>query len=281
MIFVTLRYLSTGSILQVTADFNGIDKSTASRVIDKVIRAIASLKHTYIKMPENNFEIHEVCHGFYNIAKFPRCIGAIDCTHIKIQSPGGDNAETFRNRKGFFSFNVQCVCDSILKIQNVVCRWPGATHDSQIFRNCRLRQNFERGVYGESVIVGDSGYGIKPYLITQLANPQTAAENLFNESLIRTRNPVERCFGVWKRRFPILAQGIRIHYTKVEAVVIATAVLHNIACIMRDPDPPTNEEIEAAINAVEGVPILQHNNLGGINNRVRHSLITEYFEGLL
>lgn len=39
--------------------------------------------------------------AFYRFAKFPSVIGAIDCTHIKIQSPGGgDQAELFRNRKG-------------------------------------------------------------------------------------------------------------------------------------------------------------------------------------
>lgn len=276
----TTFFFATGSILQVTGDFNGVDKSTASRVIDKVSRAIAGLHNTYIKMPRNN-DIQSVRQGFFSISRFPRCIGAVDCTHIKIQSPGGANAETFRNRKGFFSFNVQCVCDASLKIQNLVCRWPGATHDSQIFRNSRLKGDIERGIYGDSLLVGDSGYGVKPYLITPLANPHTAAEQLFNESLIRTRNTIERSFGIWKRRFPILALGIRLNYAKVEAVVVATAVLHNIARIMRDPDPPINEEIEAAVNFVAGVPVLQNNNYGGINNRVRHSLITEYFQNLL
>jgi hypothetical protein len=31
----------------------------------------------------------------------PRVIGAIDCTHIRVESPGGPNAEIFRNRKSF------------------------------------------------------------------------------------------------------------------------------------------------------------------------------------
>lgn len=33
--------------------------------------------------------------------------GCIDCTHIKIQNPGGLHGEVFRNRKGWFSLNVQ------------------------------------------------------------------------------------------------------------------------------------------------------------------------------
>jgi hypothetical protein len=95
-----------------------------------------------------------------------------------------------------YSINVQAVCDSNLIIKNVVCRWPGWSHDYTIFRNSRLRAYLENRIYGEgSVVVGDSGYRLKSYNITPLANPRTAAENLFNESSIRTRNPIERCFG--------------------------------------------------------------------------------------
>lgn len=39
-------------------------------------------------MPDRAAEINTIQNQFYNIAKFPRVIGAIDCTHIKIQNPG-------------------------------------------------------------------------------------------------------------------------------------------------------------------------------------------------
>jgi hypothetical protein len=79
-----------------------------------------------------------------------------------------------------YSINVQAVCDSNLIIKNVVCRWPGWSHDYTIFRNSRLRAYLENRIYGEgSVVVGDSGYRLKSYNITPLANPRTAAENLF------------------------------------------------------------------------------------------------------
>lgn len=50
---------------------------------------------------------------FYEIRRFPelRRIGAIDCTHILIKSPGGRNAETFSDRKECFSINTQVVCE--------------------------------------------------------------------------------------------------------------------------------------------------------------------------
>lgn len=98
-------------------------------------------------MPTTNEAMHNTSAGFYNIARFPKCIGAVDCTHIKILSPGGDQAEIFRNRKNFFSLNVQAICDTNMKIQNIVCRWPGSSHDSTIFSNSRIRAKFENRVW--------------------------------------------------------------------------------------------------------------------------------------
>lgn len=233
-------------------------------------------------MPESEEEIKKVQEEFYNISRFPRCIGALDCTHVKIQSPGGDNAEIFRNRKGFFSFNVQALCKVDLTIQNIVCRWPGSVHDATIFDNSQLRARLENGDFGNALIVGDSGYAVKSYLMTPLSNPQLPVEHLYNESQIRTRNPIERCFGVLKRRFPVLALGIRLDAHKVEAIVIACAVLHNIACDRNEPELPVEEEVATAIDEANNInlvlPNIPHFN---VNNLVRHNLITQYFQALL
>ena len=72
---------------------------------------------------------------FWRICAFPSVVGAIDCTHIKIQCPGGENAELFRNRKGYFLINVQAVSGPDLKILNIVARWPGSVHDARIYDN--------------------------------------------------------------------------------------------------------------------------------------------------
>lgn len=62
------------------------------------------------------------------IARFPDVIGAIDCTHVRLLSPGGDFAEEFRNRKGYFSINVQTIFDANLRVLDCVARWPGMGH---------------------------------------------------------------------------------------------------------------------------------------------------------
>lgn len=40
-------------------------------------------------MPETENERGAAATLFYRFAQFPRTIGAIDCTHVKVQSPGG------------------------------------------------------------------------------------------------------------------------------------------------------------------------------------------------
>lgn len=74
-------------------------------------------------MPKNQNEKQEVQIGFYQMNNFPRVIGAIDCTHIRIQYPNSDVGEQFRNRKGYFSSNVQSVCNNKMEIMNIVARY--------------------------------------------------------------------------------------------------------------------------------------------------------------
>lgn len=248
MLLLTLRFYATGSFLIVVGELSGVHYSTASRIIHKVSRSLAKLGTQFIKMPSTVSETSEVVRGFYEIAKFPRCIGAIDCTHVKIQSPGGNEAEIYRNRKGYFSMNVQTICDASLQIRDIVARWPGSSHDSTIFNNSMIRGKLESGKFGNHVIVGDGGYGIRPFLITPLTAPQTYAENIFQEAQIRTRNPVERSYGVWKRRFPVLALGLRLTLDRVQAIIVATAILHNIAIRFNEKVPPVDEETEMQID---------------------------------
>jgi len=56
------------------------------------------------------------------------------------------------------------------------------------------------------LFLGD-GYPVQSYLMTPSRTTETRAQKLYNESLIRTRNTIERVFGIWKSQFPVLALG--------------------------------------------------------------------------
>lgn len=228
-LLLTLRFYATGCMQKSVAESTGVSTSSACRIIKRVSEAIAVLHKQYIYMCDKKEEMLNIAEKFYELAKFPRVIGAIDCTLVKISSPGGDEAEAYRTKKQFFAIKVQTVCDSDLNIRNIVARWPGSTDDQTIFDNSNLKRNFEEERFGNYMLVGDSDYQLKPYLMTKLDNVQTPAENIYNESLIRTRNVVVRTNGLWKRRFPVLQLGIRQKLPTILSVIIATAVLHNIA----------------------------------------------------
>lgn len=265
-------------MLIAAGDFVGVSKASASRIVKRVCEAIASLNRRYIKMYETRDEMREAALAFYQIARFPQTIGAIDCTLVEIQSPGGDDAEIFRSRKGFFALNVQTVSDTRLKIRNIVVRWPGSVHDQTIFNNSNLKRQFQNGQYGNYILVGDSGYRIEKYLMIKLENTNTPAENLYNESIIRTRNVVERQYGVWKRRFPILSEGIRLGVETAMTVIVATAVLHNIAIDMNE-DIPQHWNIYDNVdeNVIANIPNVDENNSG---RQFRQLLINEHFSHL-
>jgi nuclease HARBI1 len=121
-------------------DLFNCHKTTVCRKIPVVLRKIAELGNMgAIKLPSTTEEIQSAKNKFFSIAQFPGVIGCIDCTHIRIQSSGGDYSEIDRNRKGYFSINVQTVGGADLKIQSIDARWGGSIHDQTIFDNSFLK----------------------------------------------------------------------------------------------------------------------------------------------
>lgn len=78
--------------------------------------------------------------------------------------------------------NVQTVCDTELRVLDVVARWPGSVHDQTIFNNSALKQRLENGTFGDSILVADSGYANTMHMITPLLQTRNEVEQLFNES---------------------------------------------------------------------------------------------------
>lgn len=115
----------------------------------------------------------------------------------------------------------------------MVARWKGSTHDSRIWLNSSLCAKFESEAIA-GYLLGDNGYACSTFLLTPLLNPRTASERRYNSAHIKTRNCIERCFGVWKNRFLCLRQRLRFCPKRCCNVIIATACLHNFAISHND-----------------------------------------------
>lgn len=168
-----------------------------------------------------------------------------------------------------------------MEFQDIVARWPGSTHDATIFDASHLHAKFIQGEMQDGILLGDNGYPCTKFLMTPLLQTHNHPEELYNESQIRTRNVIERAFGIWKRRFPILATGIRLSITTAQAIVVATAVLHNVARQMHNPEPPVDFDIIELIDALENNenPIEVPDNAR--SDIARRVLIDTYFRRLV
>lgn len=90
-LLLTLRLYATGSFLIRMGDFSGVSTTSAHRILHRVSEAIARLRPNVIHFPTTREEIYREQLQFYNIARFPKVIGCIDCTHIRVQSFGNVN----------------------------------------------------------------------------------------------------------------------------------------------------------------------------------------------
>ena len=109
-VLIALRFYASGSFLQVVGDTVGVNKSTVSRVVANVSRALVARQQEYVKWPRQQQELGSLKTAFYQRGRFPCVIGCVDGTHIRIQAPN-KNENSYVNRKGFHSINVQGICN--------------------------------------------------------------------------------------------------------------------------------------------------------------------------
>ncbi|KAK0156625.1 putative nuclease HARBI1 [Merluccius polli] len=129
-----------------------------------------------------------------------------------------DEEDGFVNRKNFHSINTQVICDATLRVTDLVARW-----------------------------LGDSGYALRPWLMTPILHPATEPEQRYSRARRKTRSVVERCIGVVKSRFRCIdLSGRVLQYTPEKACKIITCafILHNICMMYRLPLPDVPEDHE-------------------------------------
>ncbi|GFX17266.1 nuclease HARBI1 [Trichonephila clavipes] len=86
-VLIALRFYAVACMQLAIADLFDVSQPTVCRVVHRVSEAIASLLPDFIHLPVNREECKTVSRKFFSIAGFPKVIGALDGTFVRIVSP--------------------------------------------------------------------------------------------------------------------------------------------------------------------------------------------------
>ncbi|CAM0949769.1 unnamed protein product [Alopecurus aequalis] len=259
-----------------------------SRHFNEVLRAVLSLSHELIKLPDPAAELPEDNRWKW----FPDGLGALDGTHIKLRVPVHKQGR-YRNRKHDITTNVLGVCDRSMKFVYVLAGWEGSASDSRVLRDAMFREDAFKVPSGKYYLV-DAGYTNGPgflapfrstrYHLKEWAaagnNPQTPQE-LYNLRHASARNIVERIFAFIKMRWAILRTSSFFGIRNQIRVINACCILHNfLVGRQREMDDLMLLEVDnqinnAAIDAQEEHNMIRHVEVSRAWNNKRMTLANQ------
>lgn len=137
-----------------------------------MIAVFCGMKDQMIKFPEHN-QLPNIEQRFRSKRGFPGVIGCVDGSQIEIWVRHCENRETFRNRKGFLSLNIQAVCGPDCEIYDLVTEWPGSAHDSRVFNQSQVCARYSNGEFVHFHLLGDSAYTLTKHVLTPYKKDDT------------------------------------------------------------------------------------------------------------
>lgn len=239
-LLATLWLLGNQESYRGVGDRFDLSKGSLHRVCIEVCNILAAMQKEYIRWPESS-ELQGIADGFMAKTGFPGVIGAIDGTHIAIPGPS-DHRDSYINRKGFPSIQLQVVCDSNLRFTDVYAGWPGAVHDARVYRNCPVAQLLPT-LPSTYHLLGDSAYPLSTYLLVPYRDNGhlTPLEKRYNKVHSSTRVDVERAIGLLKCKWRRMKHLDMISVPDIPTFIVAACVLHNFVLLH---DKFEEEEIE-------------------------------------
>ncbi|XP_077531140.1 uncharacterized protein LOC144143194 [Haemaphysalis longicornis] len=181
----------------------------------------------------------------------PDVVGAIDGCHIHISRPP-ESADSYFNRKKFYSIVIQGVCDGDLMFTDVFVGFPGSAHDARVLRESFFFQDAASKCEG-GYLIGGAAYPLLPWLLPpykQTTGNWQPHMSTFNTAHSRQRVAIERAFGLLKARFQ------RLLYVDVASIwftvdiVLAACVLHNIAGRAADAMDEEDVDLDSAADTL-------------------------------
>nr|CAB3263117.1 uncharacterized protein LOC101243083 [Phallusia mammillata] len=238
---ITLRFLVTGDSYQTIAFSFRTHKSTVSKIIPEVCKAIwKTLQPEHMPTP-TKVMWQEIVEDFYKHWNFPNCIGSIDGKHVSLQAPANSDSLYF-NYKRTFSIILMALVDANYKFIYVDVGAYGKQSDGNVFSNYSLYKalnaddlNVPESHYlpGTTtsfplVLIGDEAFPLKEYLMRPFPGKFLNSERrVFNYRLSRARRTVENAFGIMSSKFRVFRRPLAIKPERADEVVKCCTVLHN------------------------------------------------------
>ncbi|XP_046432592.1 putative nuclease HARBI1 [Neodiprion fabricii] len=236
-LMIALWKMATADSYRSICDRFNVGRATAVRAVRRVTRALFKRAPLFIKWPTGD-NAAAVMRGFEESSSFPKVIGAIDGTHIRINAPKEDQRD-YVNRKGYHSIHLQLVCDHRCLITHCYAGHPGSIHNQRVFRLSEVSKflNDDQKFPSDSHLVGDATYELQQHLMTPFRDNGflTRGQENYNYRHSAARIAVEKCIGLLKGRMRSLLHCLPM--TRVDLMaeyIVACCVIHNICKVRND-----------------------------------------------
>lgn len=224
---------------------HGLAKATAYENFRNVVRRINSCESLKITCDNSIESLKERALGFERKSAsklFKYATGAIDGIAIRIHCPKNNKHQTkyYSGNKKFYCFNMQGVCDSTCAFIAVTCKHTGSTNDGDAFKYSSLMPFCTAQAFPYHWL-GDNAYPLMESLLIpynginlHVICPEKESFNYWHSQL---RITIERCFGIFVRRWGILWKALQFEFSFIPEIIHCLARLHNLLIKLNCPLP--------------------------------------------
>ncbi|XP_063059675.1 putative nuclease HARBI1 [Engraulis encrasicolus] len=266
-VLVYTYWLAHGLSYRVVSRVFNVPKPTIFRIVHRVADGIFYNLKKAISFPENLAAVGQKFVALSGTPAFHNVVGAIDGCHIRVKPPAQHRLD-YLNYKGFYSINMQAICDAEGRFLDIFVGYPGSVHDTRVMKNSPFYLTARYPPPG-FFIFGDGGYTCLETpipLLTPYKEPvRGPIQQCFNYRHAKARTVIERAFGIMKTRWrSTLFRALEVAPAFATKVICTCAFLHNV-CLDNgdtlepdedmlddnvDPEPPHDPEPEASGNAL-------------------------------
>ncbi|PVU91336.1 hypothetical protein BB561_004447 [Smittium simulii] len=245
-LFIALYRLGCSSkktSISMIANEAGIANGTVSLYTERVLTALNNVAQSYICWP-NTLEKKKISSIFEYNHKMKNCIGILTTTQTILSQRPAISTTKYKTSNGSYGVKSLVVCDNEKYIRFLSNLYPGSEMSETMWENSLILNNPDRYFTDDLHIV--STFQINPNknaVYLQKIDPYSNESYKLTPREIEERdaqvdyisNIVSETLLLWKNRWSSLYKIKKQlkkpeDFQKIESWIMATAVLHNIAC---------------------------------------------------